>query len=116
MSQVDPDADTSLRDEDYLSKQLEAQVGLKKKLIVKFENAKKANDQAQKKKAEKIAADKIEAYNAWRAAEDKRGRTQDEHGRNLVKTMLERVKSVTPKEPVTESMCYVMGNVDGKLI
>ena len=66
------------------------------------------------KKAEKDQANKIEAYNAWRTAEEKRGKAQDEHGRNLVKTMLERVKAFPPKEPATESMCYVMGNVDGK--
>lgn len=84
---------------------------MKKKLISKFEQAKVANDKAQKKKAEEIAEHKIEAYNAWRLSEQKKGKAQDEHGRNLVKTMLEQVKSA--KEPVKEAMCHVMGNVDG---
>ena len=115
MLQIDPDEDNSFGDEQFLSRQLEAQVGLKKNLTIKYEKAKDAYEKARKKKLQKDAADKVDAYNAWRIAEEKKGRTQDEHGKNLVKIMTDLVKAKSPREPVTESMCNVIGNVDGML-
>lgn len=112
--QVDPEADSSLGDEDYLTKQLEAQVSLKKKLVAKFDVAKNIYDKALQMKMEQQARDKVEAYNAWRIAEEQKGRAQDDHGRNLVKIMLDKAKSETSKNAVTLPMCNVMGNVDGK--
>lgn len=82
--------------------------------MTKYEAAKEIYEKAKKKKLQKDAEDKMEAYNAWRAGEEKKGRLQDEHGRNLVKAMLESVK-LAQSEPVTSSMCNVIGNVDGKL-
>lgn len=88
-------------------------MSLKKNLAVKYDVAKEAYEKAKKKKQEKEAEEKVEAYNAWRAGEERRGRLQDEHGRNLVKSMLDAVKSAQ-SEPVIVSMCNVLGNLDGK--
>lgn len=77
---------------------------------MKLEAAKKAYEKAMKEKMEKDAKDKVEAYNAWRVAEEKKGRDQDEHGRSLVKIMQDNARSGSP---VTQSMCNVIGNVDG---
>ena len=102
-----------MADEDYVRKQLESQIGLKKNLVLKLDQAKLVYEKALKNKVEKDAADKVEAYNNWRAQEEKRGRAQDEHGRNLVKIMMDRIKSASPRDPVAESMCNVIGNTDG---
>lgn len=83
-------------------------------MVLKFDTAKETYEKAMKKKMEKEAQDKVEAYNAWRIEEEKKGRAQDEHGRSLVKTMLDYAKSGSPL--VTQSMCNVMGNVDGNYI
>lgn len=83
--------------------------------MVKLEVAKDLYGKALTKKSRKEAEEKVAAYNAWRNTEEQKGRAQDEHGRGLVKVMLENVKSATPRNPVTESMCHVMGNVDCKL-
>lgn len=103
-----------MADEDYVTKQLESQVGLKKNLVLKLEKAKIVYEKALKSKLDRDAADKVEAYNTWRAQEEKRGRAQDDHGKSLVKVMIDRVKAASPREPVTESMCNVLGNSDSK--
>ena len=88
-------------------------MGLKKNLVVKLDVAKEVYDKALKQKIEQESRDKVEAYNAWRIAEEQKGREQDDHGRSLVKSMLDTAKSATTRNPVTESMCKVVGNVDG---
>lgn len=88
---------------------------LKKNLVLKYDTAKQVYDKALKKKLEKEAETKVEAYNTWRIAEEKKGRAQDEHGRNLVKIMQECVKDTPNCEPVIAAMSNVVGNVDGKL-
>ena len=90
---------------------------MKKNLVTKYNAAKEIYEKAKKKKFKKDAEDKVDAYNWWRIAEEKRGRAQDEHGRNLVKTMLDCVltESRSNPEKVTGAMCNVMGNIDGKL-
>ena len=82
--------------------------------MAKLEVAKAAYEKALKMKNENKAQEKIDAYNAWRISEEQKGRAQDEHGRNLVKIMVDSAKSATPRNLVNESMCNVMGNVDGK--
>lgn len=104
-----------MRDEDYLARQLEAQVALKKNLIVKLEKAKDLYEKALKNKKKEEDEERLEAYNIWKKGEEKKGRAQDEHGKGLVKVMMDCLKE-SPHEPVIESMCNVMGNVDGKLI
>ena len=64
--------------------------------MVKLETAKNLYEKAQRKKEKKDAEERLEAYNAWRMGEEKKGRIQDEQGRNLVKAMMECVKSVNP--------------------
>lgn len=89
-------------------------MGLKKNLMLKLAKAEAIYETAQKKKDKKDSEDRLEAYNNWRMGEEKKGRTQDEHGRSLVKVMMDCVRSANPREPVVESMCNVIGNVDGK--
>ena len=103
-----------MNDEDYLTKQLESQICLKKNLVVKLNAASASYDAAMKKKLEQDALDKVEAYNTWRLEEEKRGKAQDDHGRILVKKMMETVRAA-PENKVSECMCSVLGNVDGKL-
>lgn len=81
--------------------------------MLKLDNAKIVYEKALKRKQDNDAEEKVEAYNSWRMAEEKKGKAQDEHARKLVKVMLEAVRSASPPEPVTESMCNVMGNLDG---
>lgn len=104
-----------MADEDFVTKQLEAQVGLKKKLVLKLENARSVYEKALQRKNEKEAEEKVEAYNSWRHAEEKKGRAQDDHAKGLVKIMIDTVKSASPRQPVIESMCNVIGNMDGNL-
>lgn len=113
--QVNPSEDSALNDEAFLTKQIDAQTGLKKSLVVKLEAATLAFDAALKEKKEKDARDKVDAYNNWRMQEEKKGRAQDEHGKGLVKVMLDAVKAAPPN-PVNSAMCNVMGNVDGNII
>lgn len=106
--------DSSLKDEDYLRKQLEAQTCLKNNLVLKFDKAKNKFAAAMEIKKKQDIQDKVEAYNAWREEEEMRGRAQDEHGRSLVKAMMETVKTSDSPQAVNKSMCSVLGNVDGK--
>lgn len=83
-------------------------------MVAKFEVAKEKYEIALQKKIEMDGKEKVEAYNKWRMEEEKRGRAQDEHGKNLVKVMLQSVKSAPPNA-VSSSMCNVMGNLDSRL-
>ena len=111
--QENPNVNSSLNDEDYLQKQLEAQSGLKRNLVLKFEAAKVKYDAAMVAKSKKDAQDKVEAYNIWRQEEEKRGRAQDEHGKSLVKVMLDCAKTEDPPNPLNRSVANVLANVDG---
>lgn len=82
--------------------------------MLKLETAKEMYEKALKKKNKQDDEERLEAYNNWRIEEEKKGRAIDEHGKNLVKKMMDCVKE-SKREPVTESMCHVMGNVDSKL-
>ena len=107
------DEDSSLTDEAYLSKQLEAQVCLKKNLIYKLNIAKSKYDAAVKKREEELAIAKIEAYKHWRAEEQKKLKAQDEHSKKLVKTMKDAVNT-GPATSATVAVSNVLSNVDGK--
>lgn len=109
--QTNAEEDSSLRDESYLSKNLEAQVGLKKNLLKKYNIAKAQFEDAQKKLEDEKALAKLEAYKNWRLEEDRKGKAQDDRGRNLVKVMLQAAKS--DPNPIEEPKCNVLGNVDG---
>lgn len=99
-------------DETYYSKQIEAQVVRKKHLHQKLEVATERYDEELKKRMDARAAAKIDLYNNWRRAEEQKGKACDETSRKLVKKMIDNVKTL-PTDPITESMCMVLGNFDG---
>ena len=85
-------------------------------MVLKLEGAREAYEKALKRKLDQEADEKVEAYNNWRLAEEKKGRAQDDHGKNLVKIMYEAVKSTSSHEPVTVAMSNVIGNTDGNYL
>lgn len=109
---MDPLEDEDLLDESYLSKQLEAQVGLKKKLVHKYNMAKDLCEIELKKRQAAKEQLKIEAYNNWRAEEIEKGRLQDEHSKNLVKIMKEAAKTA-PSTNFYLALSNVIANIDG---
>ena len=105
--------DECLRDESYLSKQLEAQVGYRKNLLLKFNVAIDRYDDEVKRREKVKEKAKINAYETWRKEEERRGKAQDDHSKCLVKMLTLAVKA-SPSNPVNEAMSKVLGNMDGK--
>lgn len=103
-----------MNDEGYLAKQIEALVGYKKTLIHKYDSAKELYEVEKKRREEAKASAKLEAYNNWRLEEEKKGRQQDEHSKNLVKKMMKALKTSDENpDTVSNCMCSVLGNIDG---
>lgn len=98
-----------------MSKQVEAQVALKKKLLPKLEAAKELYETEKNNRAEAKAQAKIEAYNNWRLEEEKKGKFQDAHAKSLVKKMMDAV-ATKDLDLFYPAMALVLGNLDGKLL
>ena len=101
-----------MSDKGFVTKQIEAQVGLKQNLQTKFAKANEKYEAEVKKRTESKALDKVEAYKNWRSEEDRKGRAYDDQCRNWVKKLYKAVKD-SPPGPVTEAMSHVVGNIDG---
>ena len=105
--------DLSMNDKSFISKQIEAQVGLKQNLFTKYNVAKEKYEVAYKKRSDMKALAKVDAYKNWKKEEERKGRVYDEQCKNWVKKMMQAVKESEP-DPVIEAMTHVVGNNDGK--
>lgn len=99
-------------DEAYLSKQIEAQSGLRQSLLDRLDAAQEAYDVEKKKRMDAQAVAKLDAYNNWRSEQERKGKAYDAHCRNVVKRLMSALKAEKPDQ-VTECIGHVLGNMDG---
>ena len=104
-----------MRDEDYLAKQIEVQVGFRKTLLHKFNVAKDLHEAAIKVQEAAKERAKIEAYNNWRIQEEEKAKVQEERTKNLARIMKEAVKT-GPCSPIEAATSNVLLNMDGNIM